>query len=259
MADKIGDILSAASVATPSTPGGGQQHVAVIGADVQNIVDQSEAFESVAQPDPTTGELMTSPESGGTRVYVRCCYCTQFKSTLNSDTWEAILNHILPVVKEEIQTSFYGDLGKHFTRCVRMQINGKQIVRSRDPLTGAEKRTPQCEVVLTHALVCKRTKKEFVVGTNPDATFVADLAKHVRMIQPGSAGRGNSLLCIFCNQPFTYEDYLRHIQPHLEPILATLSCFAGAYCASSYETTIKATTHCQLCSEPEPADLRSGY
>ena len=114
-------------------------------------------------------------------------------------------------------------------------------------------------MVLTHALVCKRTKKEFVVGTNPDATFVADLAKHVRMIQPGSAGRGNSLLCIFCNQPFTYEDYLRHIQPHLEPILATLSCFAGAYCASSYETTIKATTHCQLCSEPEPADLRSGH
>ena len=71
---------------------------------------------------------MTSPESGGTRVYVRCFYCTQFKSTLNSDTWEAILNHILPVCKEEIQTSFYGDLGKHFIRCVRMQVNGKQIV-----------------------------------------------------------------------------------------------------------------------------------
>ena len=244
--DKIGDILSAASTNVTTTVG--------LGSDVQNVVDQSEAFESVAQPDPTTGELMTSPESGGTRVYVRCFYCTQFKSTLNSDTWEAILNHILPVCKEEIQTTFYGDLGKHFIRCVRMQVNGKQVVRSRT-LSGEEKRTPQCEVILTHSLVCRKTKVEFVVS-NPDAAFVANLAKHIRMIQPGQGGRGNSLLCIFCNSPFTYEDYLRHIQPHLDQILATLSCFAGAYCASSYDTTIRATTHCQTCQEPEPADLR---
>ena len=78
-------------------------------------------------------------------------------------------------------------------------------------MTGAEKRTPQCEVILTHALVCKKTKKEFLV-CNPDATFVANLAKHIRQIQPGQGGRGNSLLCVFCNSPFTYEDYLRHIQ-----------------------------------------------
>ena len=59
------------------------------------------------------------------RVYVRCNYCDTFRSTLNSDTWEAILNHILPVAKEEIQTTFYGDLEKHFHRSVRLQVNGR--------------------------------------------------------------------------------------------------------------------------------------
>jgi hypothetical protein len=46
---------------------------------------------------------------------------------LNGDTWESILNHILPVCKEELQTTFYGDLGKHFIRSVRIQVNGKQV------------------------------------------------------------------------------------------------------------------------------------
>ena len=42
--DKIGDILSAATGASPAPAG-----TMMIGPDVQNIVDQSEAFESVAQ------------------------------------------------------------------------------------------------------------------------------------------------------------------------------------------------------------------
>ena len=34
------------------------------------------------------------------KVIVRCNYCTNCKSVLNSQTWENILNHILPVAKE---------------------------------------------------------------------------------------------------------------------------------------------------------------
>lgn len=135
------------------------------------------------------------------------------------------------------------------------QVNGKQVVRSRTTSGSSEIRTPQCEVILTHSLVCRKTKREFLVH-KPDATFVANLASHIRTIQPGQGARGNSLLCIFCNSPFTYEDYLRHIQPHVDQIVATLSCFSGAYCAHSYETLIKATATCQVCQEPEPADLR---
>ena len=128
--DKIGEILSAAS----------NQNVPTLGQrDINNVVESTDTFESVVQAqqaqviaaggDPSqlglaqsVDQLLTSPESGGTRVYVRCGYCTSFRSTLNSDTWEAILNHILPVCKEEIQTTFYGDLSKHFIRCVRMQV-----------------------------------------------------------------------------------------------------------------------------------------
>lgn len=181
---------------------------------------------------------------------MRCNYCPSFRSTLNGDTWEAILNHILPVAKEEIQTSFYGDLGKHFIRSLRLQVNGRQLVRK---APGIE--VPQCEVILTHSLICRKTKREFIVS-NPDANFVASLAKHIRTNQPGNSGRGNSLLCIFCNSPFTHEDYLRHIQPHLDAILATLNCYAGAYCAALYETTIRAARNCNICQEPESADLR---
>ena len=65
------------------------------------------------------------------------------------------------------------------------QVNGKQIVRSRTPSGSQEKRTPQCEVILTHSLVCRKTKREFIVTSSPDAAFVANLAKHIRMIQPG--------------------------------------------------------------------------
>ena len=208
------------------------------------VVNPNEVFESVV-PD-----LALEPADGSTRVYVKCNYCTNFRSSLNGDTWETILNHILPVAKEEIQTGFYGDLGKHFIRSLRIQVNGKQIVRSAEG-----KEIPQCEVILTHSLVCRKTKREFIVS-NPDANFVANLAKHIRMTQPGNSGRGNSLLCIFCNSPFTYEDYLRHIQPHLDAILATLNCFAGAYCANFYESSIRASRNCLICQEPEPTDLR---
>lgn len=75
------------------------------------------------------------------------------------------------------------------------------------------------------------------------------------MTQPGQGGRGNSLLCIFCNCPFTYEDYLRHIQPHISAIIGTLCCFAGAYCTNSYQQ-LRATSNCIACQEPEAADLR---
>ena len=128
--DKIGEILNAAS--NPNIPTLAQR-------EISNVVESTDTFESVVHAqqaqvmatggDPaqlgvaqTVDQLLTSPESGGTRVYVRCCYCPSFRSTLNSDTWEAILNHILPVCKEEIQTTFYGDLSKHFIRCVRMQV-----------------------------------------------------------------------------------------------------------------------------------------
>ena len=58
-------------------------------------------------------------------------------------------------------------------------------MRSRTPSGSQEKRTPQCEVILTHSLVCRKTKREFIVTSSPDAAFVANLAKHIRMIQPG--------------------------------------------------------------------------
>jgi hypothetical protein len=128
--DKIGEILNAATNSNIPT---------LAQREISNVVESTDTFESVVQAqqaqvlatggDPaqigvaqSVDELLTSPESGGTRVYVRCCYCPSFRSTLNSDTWEAILNHILPVCKEEIQTTFYGDLSKHFIRCVRMQV-----------------------------------------------------------------------------------------------------------------------------------------
>ncbi len=247
--NRIGEILSATeNNILPPTIGN---------RDVANIVDSADNFESVLANDP--GAALSLPEAAteGARVYVRCNYCDTFRSTLNSDTWEAILNHILPVAKEELQTTFYGDLEKHFLRSVRIQVNGKQMVRTRSISGSTEVTQPQCEVVLTHSLICKKTRREFIVQGEPDAAFVANLAKHIRQMQPGSqSARANSLLCIFCNQPFTYEDYLRHIQPHLDTIIATLCCFSGAYCATTYEANVKATKPCQACHEAEPADLR---
>merc|ERR1711884_867501 len=99
---------------------------------LKTIIEASECFESVI------ADLPIEPIDGSTRVYVRCNYCQIFRSSLNGDTWEAILNHILPVAKEEIQTSFYGDLEKHFYRSVRIQINGRQMVRTRTPSGSSE-------------------------------------------------------------------------------------------------------------------------
>ena len=105
-----------------------------------NILDSSETFESVVPQleaeqqvqqqvqqavANAAGAVAGTGNAEDVRVYVRCNYCDTFRSTLNSDTWEAILNHILPVAKEEIQTTFYGDLEKHFHRSVRIQVNGR--------------------------------------------------------------------------------------------------------------------------------------
>ena len=90
------------------------------------------------------------------------------------------------MAKEEIQTTFYGDLEKHFYRSVRLQINGRQMVRTRSASGSSEINIPQVEVVLTHSLVCRKTRREFIVGPDIDATFVANLAKHIRQMQPGT-------------------------------------------------------------------------
>ena len=96
------------------------------------------------------------------------------------------------------------------------------MVRTRTPSGSSEINIPQVEVILTHSLVCRKTRREFIVGSDPDASFVANLAKHIRQMQPGTQmAKANSLLCIFCNSPYTYEDYLRHIQPSMDTILVS--------------------------------------
>ena len=97
------------------------------------------------------------------------------------------------------------------------------MVRTRTPSGSSEINIPQVEVILTHSLVCRKTRREFIVSPDPDASFVANLAKHIRQMQPGpQVARANSLLCIFCNSPYTYEDYLRHIQPSMDTILVII-------------------------------------
>ena len=96
------------------------------------------------------------------------------------------------------------------------------MVRTRTPSGSSEINIPQVEVILTHSLVCRKTRREFIVSSDPDASFVANLAKHIRQMQPGTQmAKANSLLCIFCNSPYTYEDYLRHIQPSMDTILVS--------------------------------------
>ena len=136
------------------------------------------------------------------RVMVRCNYCTNFRSVLNSQTWENILNHILPVAKEELHTSFYGNILKHFSRGLRVQVSGRKTG------VGGE----QCDVVLQHGLVCRRTGTWYLVE-KPTIDLATQLASHVAAVQPGAAGpygarpRGNSLICLFCLAPYTPEDY----------------------------------------------------
>eukprot|EP00096_Caligus_rogercresseyi_P012518 TRINITY_DN5271_c0_g1_i1.p1 TRINITY_DN5271_c0_g1~~TRINITY_DN5271_c0_g1_i1.p1 ORF type:complete len:1348 (-),score=509.64 TRINITY_DN5271_c0_g1_i1:500-4543(-) len=217
----------------------------------EDFLSAAAASSTVDPAGSNTAETATDPSS--TRVFVRCNYCNDFRTILNSETWESILNHILPVAKEELHTTFYGDLSKHFVRTLRIQVNGRQIVKTGNLLI------PQCEVILTHSLICLKTKKEFLLD-RPTASFVADLAKHIKNTQFGT-NRSNSLLCVFCNSPYTYEDYIRHVTPHQDAILATLNCFAGAYCASSYEAMMKyldpsQNSVCNICQEVEQADLR---
>ena len=100
------------------------------------------------------------------------------------------------------------------------------MVRTRTPSGSSEINIPQVEVILTHSLVCRKTRREFIVSSDPDASFVANLAKHIRQMQPGTQmAKANSLLCIFCNSPYTYEDYLRHIQPSMDTILVSCNFF----------------------------------
>uniref|UniRef100_A0A0K2TX20 Uncharacterized protein n=1 Tax=Lepeophtheirus salmonis TaxID=72036 RepID=A0A0K2TX20_LEPSM len=243
------DLLDSALMAIENTKEGG----------IEGVATQDFLSSSNPQGDNLPSEVLGQPQQlsqgdpTATRVFVRCNYCNDFRTILNSETWESILNHILPVAKEELHTSFYGDLSKHFVRTLRIQVNGRQIVKTGTLMI------PQCEVILTHSLICLKTKREFLLD-KPNANFVADLAKHIKNTQFGT-NRGNSLLCVFCNSPYTYEDYIRHVTPHQDAILATLNCFAGAYCATSYENMMKhfdpsSQNVCQICQEIEQADLR---
>ena len=78
---------------------------------------------------------------GDPKVIVKCSYCTSFKSVLNSQTWENILNHILPVAREELHTAFYGNILKNFSRGLKVAVSGK----------AAE----YCEVTVSHGLICR--------------------------------------------------------------------------------------------------------
>ena len=181
------------------------------------------------------------------KVMVRCNYCTNFRSPLNSQTWENILNHILPVAKEELHTSFYGNILKHFARSLRVSVSGRG--------------TDQCEVIVSHGLVCRRTGAWYSVD-RPGVELATTLASHIAAVQPGVAGpygarpRGNSLICLFCCSPYTAEDYQRHLKPHQEFIIPCLLLAAGAYCATSFELDVRKSSVCGTCREGEPQDLR---
>ena len=200
--------------------------------------------------DDIVSQIGGSGEDGGggePRVMVRCNYCTNFRSALNSQTWENILNHILPVAKEELHTSFYGNILKHFARSLRVAVSGKG--------------TDQVEVVVSHGLVCRRTGAWYSVE-RPGVELATTLASHIAAVQPGVAGpygarpRGNSLICLFCCSPYTAEDYQRHLKPHQEYIVPCLLLAAGAYCATSFELEVRKIAVCGACREPEPQDLR---
>ena len=110
------------------------------------VSSQQDHFTDSLSLDDIVSQIGGGGEEGGDgepRVMVRCNYCTNFRSVLNSQTWENILNHILPVAKEELHTSFYGNILKHFARSLRVAVSGK----------GSD----QVEVVVSHGLVCRRT------------------------------------------------------------------------------------------------------
>ena len=171
---------------------------------------------------PTTTITASPATTEDPKVNVRCNYCTNFRCVLNSQTWENILNHILPVAKEELHCSFYGNILKHFARGLKVSVTGSR---------------EQCEVVVSHGLVCRRTGAWYSVD-KPGVELATTLASHIAAVQPGVSGpygarpRGNSLICLFCSSPYTAEDYQRHLKPHEDFIVPCLLLAAGAYCAT---------------------------
>merc|ERR1719447_2301255 len=220
--------------------------------DVAEPVTQDHFADSLSLDDIVSqigGAAAVAGEGGDgePKVMVKCNYCTNFRCALNSQTWENILNHILPVAKEELHTSFYGNILKHFKRSLRVTVSGKG--------------TDQVEVVVSHGLVCRRTGAWYSVD-RPGVELATTLASHIAAVQPGVAGpygarpRGNSLICLFCCSPYTAEDYQRHLKPHQEFIIPCLLLAAGAYCATSFELEVRKVSVCTVCREPEPQDLR---
>jgi len=198
-------------------------------------------------PEASASDLPPNPTAEAEpKVIVKCNYCPNFKSPLNSSTWENILNHILPVAKEELHTSFYGNILKHFARSLRVSVSG---------------RGEHCEVVVSHGLVCRRTGTWYGVE-RPGVELATTLATHIMAVQPGVASpygarpRGNSLICLFCLSPYTAEDYQRHLKPHQDFIVPCLLLAAGAYCATSFELDVRKTMACGSCQETEAQDLR---
>ena len=196
--------------------------------DVGDFANNLSLDDIMKQVVDQTGATATNTEDKDPKVMVRCNYCTSFKCALNSQTWENILNHILPVAKEELYCSFYGNILKHFARGLRVSVSG-----------GRE----QCEVVVNHGLVCRRTGTWFSVD-KPGVDLATNLATHVAAVQPGvnttygARPRGNNLICLFNSSPYTPEDYVKHLRPHEEFIKPVLLLAAGAYCSTSFETLI---------------------
>jgi len=221
----------------------------------QQILASEADMSGIITGDPINAENLSLEDivnqigetDGDPKVIVRCSYCTCFKSVLNSGTWENILNHILPVAREELHTAFYGNILKNFSRGLKVAVSGKA--------------GEYCEVTVTHGLICRRTGTWYPVD-NPGVDLAIQLATHIAAVQPGVVGpygarpRGNSLICLFCASPYTAEDYQRHLGPHHANIVPCLLLAAGAYCANSFETTIKKAIACDSCGELEHQDMR---
>ena len=76
--------------------------------------------------------------------------------------------------------SFYGNILKHFARSLRVSVSG------RGPA--------ECEVVVTHGLVCRRTGAWYGVD-QAGVELATTLASHVAAVQPGVAGPYGARYC----------------------------------------------------------------
>ena len=114
-----------------------------------------------------------------TMVYSLICLSC---AVLNSQTWENILNHILPVAKEELHASFYGNILKNFSRGLKVGVSGKG---------------DHCEVTVAHGLVCRRTGAWYSVD-RPGVELATQLATHIAAVQPGVSGQKPFLTCTQC-------------------------------------------------------------